>query len=101
MEELIDRQYQGNEEEQESLVEKYMAEAQKEDKARLQKVLLGEFARKRTREEAGLDDSNFLSAEERVHSDDYRNVDEADAGEAKGHRRPRTRNIQHRHHGNK
>jgi len=64
--EIIDQQYQENGEEKESLMRKFFNEELKDDKSQIQKVILGEFAHKRTRDEAGIDDLSKDYAERRV-----------------------------------
>lgn len=64
--ELIDQKYQVTGEEKESLMHKFFKEELKSDKAQIQNVIMGQFAHKRTREEAELDDVNNEYVDRRV-----------------------------------
>ncbi len=64
--EIIDQQYQVTGDEKESLMRRYFNEELKSDKDQIQKVILGEFAHKRGRDEAGVDDLTKEYADRRV-----------------------------------
>jgi hypothetical protein len=76
---LIDKQYQITEEDGDMLQRKYYSERQKDDKAELQKVLMGDFKLKNNKEIEGIDDFARDSVDRRVylnHNTLYRSLNE-------------------------
>lgn len=64
---LIDKRYEATGEEKEELMRRYFKEEIDSDQARIKSVILGQFAHKRSREEAGLDNLGGDYADKRVH----------------------------------
>eukprot|EP00826_Nyctotherus_ovalis_P004649 TRINITY_DN1101_c0_g3_i1.p4 TRINITY_DN1101_c0_g3~~TRINITY_DN1101_c0_g3_i1.p4 ORF type:complete len:107 (-),score=35.82 TRINITY_DN1101_c0_g3_i1:643-963(-) len=64
--ELIDKKYEATGEDKKELMQKYFKEEINSDQAQIKSVILGQFAHKRTREEAGFDAFGNDYADKRV-----------------------------------